>query len=132
MRNALLEAIYARYTKNSGSNIANALGDNFFAGEAPQGCKTPHAVYWIVSDTPDGSFDEEDECSVSEYEWQVNCFSDDFTEAQNLADWCVALFSGQTLTNGAQDFSCSKESIFGPFRKDDQTPWETIATFFSV
>jgi hypothetical protein len=130
LHNSLLEAIYSRYTGNPDSQLAQCLGDRFYAMEAPQGESCPYAVFWIVSNTSGPQFDEI--CNVPSFEWQINCFSGDETEIENLADWCAELFSGIILSNGKNRFTCIREAMHGPLRKDDQSPWEMIITFFSA
>jgi hypothetical protein len=127
-RNALLEAVYAHYKANPDSPFASAIGDRFYVYEAEQGAGYPHCVVFIVGDTSAGAI----QTPLSTMEWQINCFSKNITEVNNLAAWCRELFEDATIEAGGCRFSCAWEAIFGPVRKDDQHPWEVMITFFSI
>ena len=126
-RNALLEAIYGHYAADPGTPLALALGERFYVYEAEQGAEYPHAVVSIVSDTSIGAIRTP---FLSTMEWQINCFSKDITEVNNLASWCRELFEDKTIRAGNCRFTCAWDAVFGPVRRDDQQPWETIITFF--
>jgi hypothetical protein len=120
--------VYSHFTANPGSPFAQALGDRFYAFEAEQGAEYPHAVVSIVSDVSAGAIKTP---FLSTMEWQVNCFSRDITEVNDLAAWCRELFEDKTIQGGRCRFTCAWEAVFGPIRRDNQQPWETIVTFFS-
>ncbi|MDR1658891.1 MAG: DUF3168 domain-containing protein [Desulfovibrio sp.] len=131
-RNALLEAVYSQITANPDSDFAKALavGDDyrFYVYEAEQGAGYPHAVVSIVSDVSIGAI----QCPGSTMEWQINCFSEDISEVNNLAAWCRELFEDAMIQGGGYSFTCAWEAIFGPVRTDDQQPWEVVITFFTA
>jgi hypothetical protein len=127
-RNALLEAVYSWYTSHPDSDFATAIEDRFYTYEAEQGAAYPHAVMLIVSDVSQRAI----KTPLSVMEWQINCYSQDITEVNNLAAWCRELFEDVTIFADGCRFACAWENIVGPIRSDDQQPWETYITFFSA
>ncbi|MDR1489928.1 MAG: DUF3168 domain-containing protein [Desulfovibrio sp.] len=131
-RNALLTAVYEHIKANPASEFALALADGgtdyrFYAYEAEQGCAYPHAVMSIISDQSVGAI----KTPLSTMEWQINCFSTDITEVNNLAAWCRELFEDKMIESEGCRFMCAWDAVYGPIRTDDQHPWETVVTFFT-
>jgi hypothetical protein len=137
-RNAILEAVYGYLKANPDSSLASTLafetGDGdidyrFYTYEAVQDAIYPHAVVSIVGDNSIGAFLN---CAASTMEWQINCFSSDITEINDLAAACRDLYENAVIHNRNYIFKCAWEAVFGPIRTDDQQPWEVIVTFFSA
>lgn len=135
-RDTLLTAIFAQVTNNPEHPFTAALMPSsgkiedirFFTGEGVQAGPYPSAVCMIVSDVSTGAFEDQ----PREIEWQINCFSKKYTEANNLADWCKDLFDGQYMTAGGCQYTATHNISTGVMRSDDKEPWQVSITFNSL
>lgn len=136
MRDTLLTAIFAQVTNNPEHPFTAALMPSsgkiedirFSTGEGIQASPYPSAVCMIVSDVSTGAFEDQ----PREIEWQINCFTKKYTEANNLADWCKNLFDGRCLKAGECCFTTTHNMSTGVMRSDDADPWQVSITFFSL
>lgn len=128
MRTALFTAIMNHVRDNPDAPFARNLSGGIHVGEGRQGGPYPCAVIFLVSDVDAGEIGGQ----LTEFEWQVSCFANDFTQANDLASSCRALFNETELSSDEYCFSTIYAATYGPVRDSSNAPWQTTVTFQSI
>lgn len=127
MRTALFTGIMNHIRSNQDALFVRELSGRIYTGEGKQGGPYPCAVLFLVSDVDGGEIGG----TLTEFEWQVSCFSNEFSQVNNLASWCRELFAESELADGEYCFSTLYAATYGPVRDSSGTPWQTTITFQS-
>ena len=87
----------AIYTKAAGTALHASVGGRIYKGRAPEGAQYPYIVYRVISDVPDGTFTEDYE----DYLIEFNIFSADpysTNEVETILGYLTALYDECSLS----------------------------------
>ena len=86
----------AIYSKLSGSALSAHIGNGLFKGRAPDGAEYPYAVYMIVSNSPDKTFNANYEDTLIQFSLFSSASSS--TEIEDIYEDLIALYEECSLT----------------------------------